>query len=128
MNALARIGVALFLSIVVAGAADNERPNIVLIVSDDSGYTGLKTELDLPTSLRLTKLLRTIYPDLIVTPSMGGSLPLVEFGNRLSAPIIILPLANHDNNQHAENENIRLQNLWDAIATIGGVLATFGET
>lgn len=93
-----------------------------------SGYTGLKTELDLPTSLRLTKLLRTMYPDLIVTPSMGGSLPLVEFGNRLSAPIIILPLANHDNNQHAENENIRLQNLWDAMATIGGVLATFGET
>jgi acetylornithine deacetylase/succinyl-diaminopimelate desuccinylase-like protein len=93
-----------------------------------SGYTGLKTELDLPTSLRLTRLLRTMYPDLIVTPSMGGSLPLVEFGNRLSAPIIILPLANHDNNQHAENENIRLQNMWDAIATIGGVLATFGET
>jgi len=93
-----------------------------------SGYTGLKTELDLPTSLRLTKLLRTMYPDLIVTPSMGGSLPLIEFGNRLSAPIIILPLANHDNNQHAENENIRLQNLWDAMATIGGVLATFGET
>lgn len=92
-----------------------------------SGYTGLKTDLDLPTSLRLTRLLRTIYPDLIVTPSMGGSLPLVEFGNRLSAPIIILPLANHDNNQHAENENVRLQNLWDAIATIGGVLATFGE-
>jgi len=103
-------------------------PKVAMLDSDDSGYTGLKTELDLPTSLRLTKLLRTIYPDLIVTPSMGGSLPLVEFGNRLSAPIIILPLANHDNNQHAENENIRLQNLWDAIATIGGVLATFGET
>jgi acetylornithine deacetylase/succinyl-diaminopimelate desuccinylase-like protein len=103
-------------------------PKVVKIDSDDSGYTGLKTELDLPTSLRLTNLLRTIYPDLIVTPSMGGSLPLVEFSNRLSAPIIILPLANHDNNQHAENENIRLQNLWDAIATLGGVLATFGET
>ena len=53
---------------------------------------------------------------------------MVEFSKRLSAPIIILPLANHDNNQHAENENIRLQNLWDAIATLGGVLATFGET
>jgi acetylornithine deacetylase/succinyl-diaminopimelate desuccinylase-like protein len=87
---------------------------VVKIDADLFGYTGLKTELDLPTSLRLTNLLRTIYPDLIVTPSMGGSLPL--------------PLANHDNNQHAENENIRLQNLWDAMATIGGVLATFGET
>jgi len=101
---------------------------VVKIESDDSGYAGFKTELDLPSALRLTNLLRTISPDLIVTPSMGGSLPLVEFGNRLSAPIIILPLANHDDNQHAENENIRLQNLWDAMATLGGVLATFGET
>ena len=105
-----------------------DHAKVAKLESSDPGYTGLKTELDLPTSLRLTKLLRTMYPDLIVTPSMGGSLPLVEFGNRLSAPIIILPLANHDNNQHAENENIRLQNLWDAMATIGGVLATFGET
>jgi acetylornithine deacetylase/succinyl-diaminopimelate desuccinylase-like protein len=103
-------------------------PKVAKLESSDPGYTGLKTELDLPTALRLTKLLRTMYPDLIVTPSMGGSLPLVEFGDRLSAPIIILPLANHDNNQHAENENVRLQNLWDAMSTIGGVLATFGET
>lgn len=103
-------------------------PKVAKLDWRGSGYTGLKTELDLPTSLRLTKLLRTISPDLIVTPSMGGSLPLIEFGSRLSAPIIILPLANHDNNQHAENENIRLQNLWDAMAVIGGVLAMFGET
>ena len=62
-----------------------------------------------------------------VTPNMGGSLPLHEFGSRLSAPIIILPLANHDNNQHAENENIRLQNLWDAMQIYGAILASFGE-
>ena len=59
---------------------------------------------------------------------MGGSLPLFEFGQRLSAPIIILPLANHDNNQHAENENIRLQNFWEAMQVYGAVLAKFGET
>jgi len=46
----------------------------------------------------------------------------------LQVPLIGIPIVNHDNNQHAENENIRLQNLWDAMATIGGVLATFGET
>lgn len=103
-------------------------PKVAKLDMTDPGYAALKTELDLATSLRLTKLLRTIWPDLIVTPSMGGSLPLIEFGSRLSAPIVILPLANHDDNQHAENENIRLQNLWDAIATIGGVLATFGAT
>jgi acetylornithine deacetylase/succinyl-diaminopimelate desuccinylase-like protein len=92
-----------------------------------SGYPALRTPLDDPMAARLTRLMRRIAPDLIVTPSMGGSLPLHEFGSRLSAPIVILPLANHDNNQHAENENIRLQNLWDAMRIYGAVLAAFGE-
>jgi acetylornithine deacetylase/succinyl-diaminopimelate desuccinylase-like protein len=92
----------------------------------DAGYPALRTALDDPMALRLTRLMRMIAPDLIVTPTMGGSLPLHEFGSRLSAPIIILPLANHDNNQHAENENIRLQNIWDAMQVYGAVLASFG--
>ena len=93
----------------------------------ESGYPALRTPLDDPMAARLTRLMRRIAPDLIVTPSMGGSLPLHEFGSRLSAPIVILPLANHDNNQHAENENIRLKNLWDAMRIYGAVLAGFGE-
>ncbi len=92
-----------------------------------SGYPALRTPLDDPMATRLTALMRRIAPDLIVTPSMGGSLPLHEFGSRLAAPIVILPLANHDNNQHAENENIRLQNLWDAMRIYGAVLAEFGR-
>lgn len=92
-----------------------------------SGYPALRTALDHPMAERLTGLMRLIAPDLIVTPTMGGSLPLYEFGSRLTAPIIILPLANHDNNQHAENENIRLQNIWDAMEIYGAVLANFGK-
>ena len=93
----------------------------------DAGYPALRTALDQPMSLRLTELMRLIAPDLIVTPTMGGSLPLHEFGTRLDAPIIILPLANHDNNQHAENENIRLKNIWDAMQVYGAVLGNFGN-
>jgi len=93
----------------------------------DSGYPALRTALDHPMALRLTDLMRAIKPDLIVTPTMGGSLPLHEFGSRLDAPIIILPLANHDNNQHAEDENIRLQNVWDAMQVYGAVLASFSN-
>jgi len=93
----------------------------------DSGYPALRTALDHPMSLRLTDLMRAIKPDLIVTPTMGGSLPLHEFGSRLDAPIIILPLANHDNNQHAEDENIRLQNVWDAMQVYGAVLTSFSD-
>jgi len=92
-----------------------------------TGDAGLRTALDHPMSLRMVRLVREIRPDLIVTPSMGGSLPLHAFDTKLDAPIIVLPLANHDNNQHAENENIRLQNLWDAMTVYGAILAGFGQ-
>jgi acetylornithine deacetylase/succinyl-diaminopimelate desuccinylase-like protein len=54
--------------------------------------------------------------DLIVLPTLGGSIPMHLFaGAGGKTPVIIVPIANHDNNQHAANENIRLQNLWDGI-------------
>ena len=38
-------------------------------------------------------------------------------------PVIIVPIANHDNNQHGHNENIRVANLWDGIETMAALLA-----
>lgn len=37
---------------------------------------------------------------------------------------ITMPMANYDNNQHAENENIRLQNLWDGIEIYAAIMVT----
>lgn len=49
-------------------------------------------------------------------PGLGGSLPLSIITESLAGiPTITVPIANYDNNQHAENENIRIQNLWDGI-------------
>ena len=53
---------------------------------------------------------------------MGGSLPIYVIEEVMGAPVLILPVANHDNNQHGANENLRLQNLWDAIETYAVVL------
>ena len=50
---------------------------------------------------------------------MGGSLPLFLFEQYLGAKTITVPIANHDNNQHAENENIRIGNLLSGIETMG---------
>ena len=55
-------------------------------------------------------------------PTGGGSLPLFVFEKTLNAKTISIPIANHDNNQHAENENIRLQNLWDGIETMASLM------
>jgi acetylornithine deacetylase/succinyl-diaminopimelate desuccinylase-like protein len=57
----------------------------------------------------------------IEVPILGGSLPTYLFAEALKAPLVVVPIANHDNNQHAANENLRLQNLWDAIAVFAGI-------
>ena len=41
-------------------------------------------------------------------------------------PIVTLPIANHDDNQHAVDENLRVQNLRDGIAMYAEVLAGIG--
>jgi hypothetical protein len=32
-------------------------------------------------------------------------------------------VVNHDNNQHAKDENLRLQNLWSGMETLAALLA-----
>ncbi len=42
---------------------------------------------------------------------------------RNNTPVIGLPIANHDNNQHSSDENLRLQNLWDGIEVYAALFA-----
>jgi len=42
------------------------------------------------------------------------------------APIVVLPIANFDNNQHAPDENIRLGNLFYGIEAYAAML-TMGD-
>jgi acetylornithine deacetylase/succinyl-diaminopimelate desuccinylase-like protein len=59
---------------------------------------------------------RAFGPDaLVIAPGMGGTLPLYLFTEVAGKPAIVVPVANHDNNQHAPDENLRIANLWYAI-------------
>jgi len=42
--------------------------------------------------------------------------------------VIGLPIANHDDNQHAPDENLRLRNLWDGIVAYAAAFAGFDDT
>ena len=100
----------------------------VLRVDWRGGYPGFRSRLDGPEAQRLVRILDDIDgQQTLLTPTMGGSLPVYLFERSLDAPIILLPIANHDNNQHGRNENLRLQNLWDAIEIYAVVLAEFGR-
>ena len=53
----------------------------------------------------------------VILPTLGGSLPLNELAQALDMPFISMPLANHDDNQHAPNENLRLRHFVNGIRT-----------
>ncbi len=59
---------------------------------------------------------------LVIAPGMGGTLPLTPFTELLGKPAIVVPVANHDNNQHAPDENLRIANLWYAIDLYAALL------
>jgi len=59
---------------------------------------------------------------LVLSPGMGGTLPLYLFTEVAGKPAINVPVANHDNNQHAPDENLRIANLWYAIDLYAALL------
>jgi hypothetical protein len=63
----------------------------------------------------------------VALPTLGGSVPMHLFVKAFRVPVVGLPIVNHDNAQHAADENLRLQNLWDGIATFAVVFAGLGE-
>jgi acetylornithine deacetylase/succinyl-diaminopimelate desuccinylase-like protein len=91
-------------------------------------YRGFRTRLDSDEARQLVEILNRVDgEETLMTPIMGGSLPIYLFESVVDAPIIVLPIANHDNNQHGRNENIRIKNLWDAIDIYAAVLAGYGK-
>ena len=72
--------------------------------------------------LTVIDLQHKLLPNRVVLPTLGGSLPYSVFSQDLKTPTVGLSIANFDNNQHEENENLRLGAFFDAIVTIAAVL------
>jgi acetylornithine deacetylase/succinyl-diaminopimelate desuccinylase-like protein len=79
------------------------------------GYNASRTPMDLAISREVIAAVEKVRGPLVRLPTLGGSVPLFILGEQLHVPWIGVPIANHDNNQHGANENLRLQNLWDGI-------------
>jgi acetylornithine deacetylase/succinyl-diaminopimelate desuccinylase-like protein len=58
----------------------------------------------------------------ILAPTLGGSLPLYLFEEVLGTPAVGVPIANHDDNQHAPDENLRVGNLWYGIDLVAAIM------
>ncbi len=105
--------------------ADEERMLYAKLVkiTTGSGYNAQRTPMTLPAAQGVIKAIQSTvdYP-VVVVPSAGGSLPLFLFEKLLGAKVITVPLVNYDNNQHAENENVKLQFLWEGIETMAAIM------
>lgn len=88
-----------------------------------SGYPAARTPLDLPLSLEVGAVMAAAGHDPVRLPTLGGSIPMYLFQQPNGTPTIGLPIVNHDNNQHAADENLRLQNLWDGIEIYAALFA-----
>jgi acetylornithine deacetylase/succinyl-diaminopimelate desuccinylase-like protein len=58
----------------------------------------------------------------VLIRTMGQRMSTAQFIEAMGAPAIVLPTVNFDNNQAAENENLRLGHLFTGIVTIAAVL------
>jgi len=54
--------------------------------------------------------------------TLGGTVPIAPFIQALGFPAVLLPTVNFDNNQHEENENLRLSNLFEGVVKIAAIL------
>jgi acetylornithine deacetylase/succinyl-diaminopimelate desuccinylase-like protein len=98
-------------------------PRIALLAWDHEGsYPAARTALDDPMAQHVVRVVEQMAgARIVVAPTLGGSVPMYLFQADANTPVVGVPLANFDNNQHAANENLRLQNLWDAIEIFAGL-------
>jgi acetylornithine deacetylase/succinyl-diaminopimelate desuccinylase-like protein len=98
-------------------------PRIVKIDWED-GYPAFRSDMASPAARAMIAAAGNASDKPVaIAPMLGGSVPLYIFDDIFHKPLIGLPVANHDDNQHAANENIRLQNVWDSIDVYAAMMS-----
>jgi acetylornithine deacetylase/succinyl-diaminopimelate desuccinylase-like protein len=108
----------------VPGPEERLRHDRIAMVRQRGGaYNAERTSMNLPISRSVFGAIDGFFPGrTLPIPTLGGSLPLSVISDALSVPTITVPIANYDNNQHAEDESIRIQNLWDGIEMMAALM------
>ena len=70
----------------------------------------------------VASLTRTFGEPPVQLRTLGGTVPIAPFISALGFPALVVPTVNFDNNQHEENENLRLATFYDSIVIIASVM------
>ena len=103
--------------------AERTTSSKLIKVAVEHGYNAQRTPMDLPIAKAVQAAVQATTGDpLVLIPSAGGSLPLYLFEEILGTKVMTIPIVNYDNNQHAENENVKISFLWEGIETVAAVM------
>ena len=103
-----------------------EHEKIARLDWSQAGYPAIRTSPENPLAQRVIALMQAMTNNqTLIYPILGGSLPLAHITSNLDVPLVLVPMANQDNSQHAPNENIRIGHLWRGIEIYAGILAAF---
>lgn len=95
----------------------------IVQVTKSNGSNASRTSMDLPIAQKVVEAVQTTTKEPVLQiPTLGGTLPVEDFVKLLNAKFLIIPIANYDNNQHAENENIRIQNFMEGIDMMAAIM------
>jgi len=99
-------------------------PHLIKITSR-GGYPAGRTPLSTVAAQGLIASLESLgLGEPVVSPTMGGSGPAFVYTEILGAPFAVIPTVNHDNNQHARNENVRLGHVFRAVEILAAAAST----
>lgn len=95
---------------------------IVRLWGGDFGYRGVRTPMESRAGRMVVAAVeQAAGAPVIRIPTSGGSVPLAIIEDATGTPTVSVPIVNHDNSQHAPNENLRLANLWEGIEVMGAL-------
>ena len=98
--------------------------NLITLDWEKAGYPAFRSDMSSPAARAvIAAATRASDQPVAVAPMLGGSVPLYVFNHIFHTPLVGLPVSNHDDNQHAANENVRLQNVWDGIDAYAAMMA-----
>jgi len=98
-------------------------PRIARVAVQEPAMPPFRTSPLLPASQRVIETLTATWgqsPACI--RNAGGTVPIAPFIGAIGCPAILVPIVNFDNNQHEENENLRLGHLFQGIVTYAALL------
>jgi acetylornithine deacetylase/succinyl-diaminopimelate desuccinylase-like protein len=96
---------------------------LIRVDMKSGGYNAQRTPLDAPLAQLVVRTVQSTADDpIVVQPAMGGSVALSVIEETMGTQLVIVPVVNADNNQHAENENVKVQFLWEGIETYAALM------